>query len=87
MTHYIDLTGLEDFADPRTASAATIDAQRKLNLMLIAARLAMQLDRDIARREGDRRRERQLDRDLDDTYRTGVMLAAGLKSEGQAVGV
>jgi len=80
---FLDLAaaGLDEWQDPATAAAASVDSQKKLQAMLIATRLLLQRRLHRCQVRADERRIKQ---DLDEIKTTGYMLAALLKSEAVA---
>lgn len=73
---------IEEWDDPRTAAAASYESQKRLQAMLIATEIAMMRERDAARAAGDRKRERELDADLNDARGIGMQLSNLLNHEG-----
>lgn len=75
---FLELAGLEEWREPETAAAATVDSQKKLQAALIATRLVLQ-----ARLHGEENRAaaRRIQTDLDELRHTGILLASLLRAE------
>jgi hypothetical protein len=68
---------LGEMSDPVTAAAADYDTVLKTQLALVSVRLLLQ---NMLWAESDSRKERKLQRQLDDTKATGFMLSSILSA-------
>jgi len=75
----IDLegSGLSEWTHPSTAAAADGGSQQRLSAAIIATRLNLM---NRIHDETERGCVRRMERELDDLYKTGVLLASLLKS-------
>jgi hypothetical protein len=80
MTLYdLEASGLSEWSDPNTAAMAAYESIYRVQVMLLATRLRLSND---LHEEKDRSACRKLERELDDTYKSGVLTASLLKAGG-----
>ena len=74
----LEAANLKEWDDPTTAAQASYESTIRLQAMLIATRLSLQNE---LSEEQDRSLRRAIERDLDDCYKTAVMVASKLNAE------
>jgi hypothetical protein len=75
--------GMKQWLDPREASVQDAGDMQRLLTMLVSYRLQLQRERQSER--GNRGRVREIERELDDTWKTATMLMSLIRTERELV--